>query len=88
MGGGSLAAALKKQAKTLTVKMTPAAAATVHHDKDRVRASGIDIISNSMAEAEEKKGEWEALFLGDIDADRLRCIVQAFGVPFSFDIIG
>lgn len=88
MGGGSVAAALKERARQAAVVMTASAAATVHHDLQRVRAAGIRVIADDELPAVAAEGPWQRMTLGDLDPDRLRKIVTGFGVPFEFDVVG
>ena len=88
MGGGPVSRTLAERAKSCTVVMTRSAAATIHHDLDRVRLSGIEIISDDETNSINKYNSFKRIHLGDIDAERLRLIVEGFGVPFAFDVVG
>jgi uncharacterized protein (DUF1786 family) len=46
MGGGPITEVLKKRAKEAEVAMSVSAAASLHHDLDRVRSWGIRIIDD------------------------------------------
>ena len=54
MGGGPVSKVLAERVKTGRVVMTASAAATIHHDLDRVRASGIEVIPDGEAESANK----------------------------------
>ena len=87
MGGGPVTAVLKERAKTKEVVMTASAAATLHHNSDVVQSWDIQIVEDEkMVEFQQDKS-FSHLVLGDIDVDRLRRIVEGFGVPFKFDSV-
>jgi uncharacterized protein (DUF1786 family) len=88
MGGGSVSRALVERAKTSEVIVSASAAATLHHNPGKVRSWGIKVMDDSAAENLRDMKNRSVLVLEDIDAERLRAIVQGFGVPFSFDVIG
>ena len=88
MGGGRVSAALKTRAQSHAVVMSTAAAATIHHDPDRVAACGVEVVSNDEALALAADPNYTAVTLSDIEPRRLRRIVEGLGVPFEFDIIG
>ena len=87
MGGSPLSEVLKARTKTARVVMTPSAAATVHHDPDRVRASGIEISGDGDVAALQAREDYTPLVLGDLDVARIEGIVAGFGVPFAFDCV-
>lgn len=87
MGGGPVSRALIERARSSRVVMSESAAATVHHDLDRVRAHGIEVIADDGAVT----GEWEGygrIRLADIDPARLRRMVEPLGAGFAFDLVG
>lgn len=88
MGGGQLSKILRERAKASDVVMTVSAAATIHHDLDRVRSWGIKIIEDNAAEDFRTGGNYHHLRIGDLEIDRLKEIVSGFGVPFEFDVVG
>jgi uncharacterized protein (DUF1786 family) len=88
MGGGPVSEALIQKAKSTRVLMSASAAATLHHDVDRVRSMGIKVISDAEAEALRGDQGLSQLSIGDLDIDRLRQLLQGLGVPFSFDVAG
>jgi len=88
MGGGPISAVLRQRAQTAEVVMTVSAAFTLHHDLEKVRSWDIRVIEDAEIEAYRKKKDYRTLTLGDIDIERLRQIVEGFGVPFAFDIVG
>ncbi|MFC1707604.1 DUF1786 family protein [Planctomycetota bacterium] len=88
MGGGAISKALIQRARNARVVMTTAAAATVHHDLDRVQSRGIQVIADDEVDGVLGSGEFSCLTLGDLDVNRLRSIVAGFGVPFEFEVVG
>jgi len=88
MGGGPISEVLIQKAKSTRVLMSASAAATLHHDVDRVRSMGIKVISDAEAEAMRGDKGFSHLSIGDLDIDRLRCLLQGLGEPFSFDVVG
>ncbi len=88
MGGGAISNVLKRRARKFEVTMSVSAAKTIHHDLEKVRAFGINVVEDDHAEALRNDPRYESLILSDLPADRLKGIVKGLGVPFSFDIIG
>jgi len=88
MGGGPISEVLSSRAKEFQVLMTPAAALTLHHDLERVKAQGIGIIDDRETSALLSTGRYNSLTLTDLEIPRLRYLVEALGVPFSFDVVG
>ena len=88
MGGGALSSVLNRRAQVSEVLMTKSAAATIHHDPDRVTRLGIRIVADEEGDALLQSNKYSALRLTDIDPERLRRIVEGFGVPFTFDVVG
>ena len=87
MGGGPVTSILKQRARQAGVVMSVSAAATLHHDPEKVRSWGIDIVEDASAEDLQQDVNYSRLELGDVDAERLRKIVEGFGVPFAFDAV-
>jgi uncharacterized protein (DUF1786 family) len=88
MGGGPVSEILKERARQAHVVMTASAAATLHHDQDRVKSWGIEIIEDHALESPDFHSGYAPLTLGDLELDRIERIVRDFGVPFSFDAVG
>jgi uncharacterized protein (DUF1786 family) len=88
MGGGPISEILTARAKKFQVLMTPSAALTLHHDLERVKAFGISVVDEIEAAALWATGRYSNLTLGDLEIPRLQSLVEAFGVPFSFDVVG
>jgi uncharacterized protein (DUF1786 family) len=87
MGGGPITQVLKARAKEAEVVMSLSAAATLHHNPDMVVGWGIKVIEDEKAESFGKDRKYSSLVLADFDPQRLRPIVEGFGVPFSFDAV-
>jgi uncharacterized protein (DUF1786 family) len=88
MGGGSISKVLRQRAQEVEVMMTVSAAATVHHNLEKVRSWGIKIISDTEAEDLRHNKKHSTLTIGDIDVERLKHILKGLGVSFSFDVVG
>jgi uncharacterized protein (DUF1786 family) len=88
MGGGAISRVLMDRAKQAEVVMSTSAAATVHHNLDRVRSYGIEVVDDEEAERIRRNGNARVLNLGDIDPARLERLIEALGIPFSFDVMG
>jgi uncharacterized protein (DUF1786 family) len=88
MGGGPISSVLAERAKHAEVLMTASAAATIHHNPDRVRALGIRIIPESETETLARSDRYARLDLADVEVERLKELVEGFGVPFVFDAVG
>jgi uncharacterized protein (DUF1786 family) len=88
MGGGSLSKVLRRRVRDTEVVMSASAAATVHHNRDRVKSWGIKVVEDSEAEDLRKKKDYAHLNIADLETDRLRHVIRGLGVPFSFDVVG
>jgi len=88
MGGGAVSRELEKKARSTEVAMAASAAATVHHDMERVRSSGIQVVDDAHARELEKSRQYQTVTFCDVEEDRLRHIVEGLGVPFGFDVVG
>ncbi len=88
MGGGQIADTLKKRTAETEVVMTRSAAATIHHHPEKVQASGIRLVDDDAAEAYYRNPTFETITLNDLDLRRLKKIVESWGIPYRFDIVG
>jgi uncharacterized protein (DUF1786 family) len=88
MGGGPVTEVLKARARTHAVVITASAAATLHHDPQRVRGWGIRILDDAEVEHHVRRPDFSHLVLGDLEPERLKQLVDGFGVAFTFDVIG
>jgi len=87
MGGGPITGLLKQRAQQDEVVMTSSAAATLHHDPEMVKSWGISIVGDDQGEDFCRDKKYQSLILEDLEAERLRRIVEGFGVPFEFDAV-
>lgn len=87
MGGGPVSDILVARAREFQVLMTPSAALTLHHDPERVKASGIKLVDEEEASALRTTGRYADLILQDLEIPRLQSLVENFGLSFSFDVI-
>ncbi len=88
MGGGALSSVLKRRAEEAVVVMSASSAATIHHNLDKVRSWGIKVVDDKEAQDLEQTGGYHTLTTGDLEVDRLEKIMEALGVPFSFEVVG
>jgi len=88
MGGGAISKVLQARAQNGEVIMSTSAAATIHHDLDRVRSMGFKVVDDTEADEMSKGERFAHLAIGDVEIDRLRNIVDGLGVPFAFDVVG
>ncbi len=86
MGGGPISRALIERAKSARVVMSTSAAATIHHDSERVQGHGITVVGEAEAAAWNEPG-FSRIRLGDLDHELLRRLVSGFGAPFEFDVV-
>jgi uncharacterized protein (DUF1786 family) len=63
------------------------AAATLHHDRERVAAWGLDIVSHADARLAAVSKEMGHIHLADVQPDRIERLVTALGVPFEFEAV-
>jgi uncharacterized protein (DUF1786 family) len=88
MGGGPISTVLMKRARQARVIMSPAAAATLHHEVERVRSWGISVFDEDELAKYAKDPDYTPLILSDLELERIEQIVKTLGVPFSFDAVG
>ena len=87
MGGGPVSQALIDRAAAAEVVMTAPAAATIHHDRERVTRHGIRVVDRAEAEQKKKDPAFGHVSVGDLQPGRLQRIVEGMGVPFAFDAV-
>ena len=87
MGGGPITEVLKQRARHAEVVMSSSAAVTLHHNLEKVKSWGIKVIDDDQAEDFRRDKKYHSLILEDLEAERLRRIVEGFGVPFEFDAV-
>lgn len=87
MGGGPVTEALKRRAAEYEVLISPAAANTLHHDMDRVKAFGLVLADDRRLEQAISNGTHTAVVLGDIQPARIKQIVESLGVAMDFEVV-
>jgi uncharacterized protein (DUF1786 family) len=87
MGGGPVTETMIERAQTADVKISSHAAATLHHDPARVKAMGIEVVSDEMVAALKNDTGYTPVTLQDIDAERIQQIVEGFGLAFEFEAV-
>jgi uncharacterized protein (DUF1786 family) len=88
MGGGTLSGVLERRSKEAEVIVSASAAATIHHNPERVQSLGIAIVDDTEAAALQELQEYNTLKTCDLEVERLEEIVKGLGMPFSFDVVG
>jgi len=88
MGGGRISKILRERTHQAAVVMSVSAAYTVHHDLERVRSWGIEVVEDEQVEELSRRGTHRRLNISDLELARLTQIVAGFGVPFEFDVVG
>lgn len=87
MGGGPVTEALRRRAATDEVVMSPSAAATLHHDMEKVRGWGITLAGDARIARLSADSRYTAVTLGDVRPGRIARIVQGLGLPMAFDVV-
>ena len=88
MGGGAISKVLAARIKRDEVIMSISAAATIHHDTEKVRSMGFKVVDDTEADEIRKSKKYTHLTIADVDTNRLKNIIDGLGVPFSFDVVG
>lgn len=88
MGGGSISQVLKARTEEAKVVMSASSALTVHHDLEKVRSWGIEVVEDRGAEDLRGDKSYIPLTLGDLEPARMERIIQGFGIPYAFDVVG
>ncbi len=88
MGGGPITKVLRERAGRKEVIMSVSAAATIHHDPERVRALGIRVIEDREAEDLKDDKRYSHMDIGDLEIRRMGHIIKGMGVDHSLDIVG
>jgi uncharacterized protein (DUF1786 family) len=61
---------------------------TLSHDLEKVRSLGLRVIDDEYSRELLAGGEYTPIVLADLELDRIRSIVEGFGVDFDFDFVG
>ncbi|MBW2368871.1 MAG: pyruvate formate-lyase activating enzyme [Deltaproteobacteria bacterium] len=87
MGGGSVTRILKERAQQDEVIISPSAAATLHHDMDRVRSWGLVVADEAKLNQAIADSKFTQVEIGDVEPNRLNRIVSGLGLPLTFDAV-
>jgi uncharacterized protein (DUF1786 family) len=87
MGGGPVSQALIERAKSNEVVMSTSAAATIHHNVEKVAAHGIRVVAADEAEGLIENSDFSPIRSGDLQIERIRRLVEGLGLPFAFDAV-
>jgi uncharacterized protein (DUF1786 family) len=88
MGGGALSTVFRQRAQKSKVTMSASSAATIHHNMEKVRSWGIEVIGDEAAEGLRQDNRYNALTIGDLEPERLKHAIEGLGVPYAFDVVG
>ncbi|MDB9822933.1 DUF1786 domain-containing protein [Deltaproteobacteria bacterium] len=88
MGGGAVSNVLKERARKNEVIMSCSSAATIHHNTEKVRSLGIEVIDDSEAEKLKDDDNYSNLDIRDVEPKKIKHIIEGMSVPFSFDVVG
>jgi len=87
MGGGRVTALLKARAGGHKVVIGESAAATLHHDRERVAGWGLEIVPDADARVAAGEGGMAHIHLADVQPERIEKLVTALGVSYQFDAV-
>ena len=87
MGGGPVTEALIKRAAQAEVVISKAAAATLHHNPEKVRSWGLQVADSARLEACLADPTYRPLTLGDVQVRNLRQVIQGMGLSPDLDIV-
>jgi uncharacterized protein (DUF1786 family) len=87
MGGGPVTDALQKRAAESEVLISHSAAATLHHDMERVRGYGVVPGDESRLSRAVSEGTHTAVVLADVEAERIERIVRGLGFEMDFEAV-
>ncbi|MBI5440501.1 MAG: pyruvate formate-lyase activating enzyme [Deltaproteobacteria bacterium] len=87
MGGGPVSELLRARARSADVVMSAAAAATLHHDPERVRGWGIRVedppaLGRCLADP-----TYTPVTLGDVQSRRITELLAGLGLPPEVDVV-
>jgi uncharacterized protein (DUF1786 family) len=87
MGGGPVSDALCRRAQTAEVVVSAEAAATLHHDLDKVRGWGLNISDDTTIERLWNDPRYTALTLEDVQPERITQILTGMGLALEFEAV-
>jgi len=87
MGGGPVSQALIERAGTAEVVMSASAAATIHHDPQKVAARGIRLVDGDAARGLIGTAGFHHVHSGDLQIERIEGLIKGMGIPYAFDAV-
>ncbi len=87
MGGGPVTESLKRRAAENEVLISPAAAATLNHDMEKVKEFGLVLADMDRLKRAVSEGTHSAVVLADIRPERIRRIAAELGAAPEFEAV-
>ena len=87
MGGGPVSQALIERAATAKVVMAASAAATIHHNPEKVAGRGIRVVAADEAWGLVGNPGFHHIRTGDLQIGRIQRLVEGMGRPYAFDAV-
>jgi uncharacterized protein (DUF1786 family) len=87
MGGGPVTAALQERAAQADVRISRSAAATLHHDPDKVRQWGLKLEEDDAMDRWSADPAYTPVVLADVEVERIRLILEGMGLPLAFEVV-
>jgi uncharacterized protein (DUF1786 family) len=87
MGGGPVSDLLRRRAQTDEVVISAEAAATLHHDLDRVRDWGLTISDDTLVERLWHDPGYAPITLEDVRAETIVKTLSGMGLPAQFEAV-
>ena len=86
--GGTVSQAIRQRADGEAVLISETAAKTLSHNLEKARPRGLEVIEDTRACDLVATGDHTVVTLADLELERIRGIVDGFGVSFEFDVVG
>jgi uncharacterized protein (DUF1786 family) len=87
MGGGPVTEALTERAASSRVIISKSAAATLHHDLDRVTALGLILTDDDDIRHYTDDPQYTSITLSDVQPRRIDRIIRGLGLPTTYDAV-
>lgn len=87
MGGGPVSDALRRRAQTAEVVISAEAAATLHHDLDRVRGEGLTVADDATIERLWINPGYTPVTLEDVRCESIVQTLAGMGLPAQFEAV-
>ena len=87
MGGGPVSDALRRRAQSAEVVIAAEAAATLHHDLDKVAAWGLKIADERRLARLWHDVDYTPVVLEDVNVERIHHLLSAMGLPTTFEAV-